>query len=378
MDIRLHDFFESSGAVRLALWNGGVAGLEEYEHRFRRAGLPLFIEDRSAREDVWTRAAPLLALVFIGEMLGAIQLSWSLPANVGAALGGLAILLGAFGLLNLLRGRRFWSLPEHVGNLELALFLFVPAALPLIFGGQLGSAALTLAGNALLLALTYAVIAGGLVWIVRWAGMRLVGQLNVAVAVLSKAVPLLLVFALVLFINTEMWQVFSQMPDAFLVLVGLLLVGAGSLFVTFRLPREVRELEREAGDGPELERRERFNVALVLFVSQALQTLVVSLAVMGFFIVLGSLAIGAPIRESWEVADGSLILAFDLFGERIEITEALLRVSAGIGAFAGLYYSIAVLTDSTYREEFLDELTEEMRASFTVRTEYRAAREGAS
>ena len=151
---------------------------------------------------------------------------------MGAALGGLAILLGAFGLLNLLRGRRFWSLPEHVGNLELALFLFVPAALPLIFGGQLGSAALTLAGNALLLALTYAVIAGGLVWIVRWAGMRLVGQLNVAVAVLSKAVPLLLVFALVLFINTEMWQVFSQMPDAFLVLVGLLLVGAGSLFVT--------------------------------------------------------------------------------------------------------------------------------------------------
>ena len=53
-----------------------------------------------------------------------------------------------------------------------------------------------------------------------------------------------------------------------------------------------------------------------------------------------------------------VILAFDLFGERIEITEALLRVSAGIGAFAGLYYSIAVLTDSTYREEFLDELTE--------------------
>ena len=41
---------------------------------------------------------------------------------------------------HLLRGRRFWSLPEHVGNLELALFLFVPAALPLIFGGQWQSA----------------------------------------------------------------------------------------------------------------------------------------------------------------------------------------------------------------------------------------------
>jgi small neutral amino acid transporter SnatA (MarC family) len=351
-----------------------VTDLDALESRFRRDGLPLFIEDRSAREDVWTRAAPVLALVFIGEMLGAGQLDWPLSANVAAALGGLAILLGAFGILNLARGRRFWSLPEHVGNLELAVFLVVPAALPLIFGGQVGSAAATLGANALILVLAYAAIAGGLIWIVRWAGMRLVGQLDAAVTVLSKAVPLLLVFALVLFINTEMWQVFSRMPDAFLALVAALLVGAGSLFVIVRLPREVKKLEDDAGDGPALERRERFNVGLVLFVSQALQTLVVSLAVAGFFVVLGALAVGPSIRESWEVAEGSVVFGFALFGERIEITEALLRVAGGIGAFAGLYYAIAVLTDSTYREEFLDELTDEMRDSFAARAGYRAAR----
>ena len=83
-----------------------MAELADYERRFRRAGLPLFIEDYSAREDVWTRAAPLLALVLIGELLGAIQLDWSLGANVAAGVGGLAILVGAFGLLNLLRGGR--------------------------------------------------------------------------------------------------------------------------------------------------------------------------------------------------------------------------------------------------------------------------------
>ena len=351
-----------------------MTDLDALERRFRRDGLPLFVEDRSAREDVWTRAAPLLALVFIAEMFGAIQLDWPLLANIAAALGGLAILLGAFGLVNLVRGRRFWSLPDHVGNLELALFLVLPAALPLIFGEQLGSAAVTLAANGLILLLAYAVIAGGLVWILRWAGTRLVAQLDAAVTVLSKAVPLLLVFALVLFINTEMWQVFSRMPDLFLALVAGLLVGAGSLFVIVRLPREVKELEDDAGDGPALERRERFNVALVLFVGQALQTIVVSLAVTAFFVVLGALAVGPSIRESWEVAEGSVVLGFGLLGERIEITEALLRVSGGIGAFAGLYYAIAVLTDSTYREEFLDELTEEMRDSFAARAEYRAAR----
>ena len=67
--------------------------LAEYEHRFRRAGLPLLIEGYSASTDVFNRAVPLLGLVFLAEMLGAIQLDWSLLGNVAAALGGLAILL---------------------------------------------------------------------------------------------------------------------------------------------------------------------------------------------------------------------------------------------------------------------------------------------
>ena len=43
-----------------------------------------------------------------------------------------------------------------------------------------------------------------------------------------------------------------------------------------------------------------------------------------------------------------MLLTLPIFGEEIEVTEALLRVSGGIAAFAGLYYAIAVLTDSTY------------------------------
>lgn len=352
----------------------GVSDLAAYERRFRSAGLPLFIAGTTARQDVWTRAAPLLAVVFVGETLGAIQLDWPLLANLGALAGGLAILVGAFGVLNIARGRPFWSLPQDVGNAELAAFVLVPAALPLIFGGQVGSAVVTAGANLLLLALAYAVIAYGLLAILRWATVRLVAQLGAAVGVLSRAVPLLLVFALVLFINTEMWQVFSEMPDAFLALVGALFVVAGSVFVLVRLPREVRQLEREAGAGPPLERRERANVGLVLFVSQGLQILVVSVAIAGFFVVFGSLAIGPVVREAWAVHEGSAILSFTLFGEHIEVTEALLRVSGGIGAFSGLYYAIAVLTDSTYREEFLAELTAEMHSTFAARAEYRTLR----
>ncbi|HYN50308.1 MAG TPA: hypothetical protein VES62_05230, partial [Thermoleophilaceae bacterium] len=244
-----------------------MAELAEYERRFRRAGLPLFIEDYSAREDVWTRAAPVLALVLIGELLGATQLEWSLQANLGAGVGGLVILVGAFGLLNRLRRRPFLSLPEHVGPTELAGFVVVPAALPLIFGGQWGSALVTAGANLVLLALAYVVIRYGVVSILRWTGPRLVDQLDASVSVLSRAVPLLLVFALVLFINTEMWQVFSTMPRAFLACVGALFVLVGTVFVGVQLPREVRELEEGAGsEGPPLEKRQRFNVGLVMFV----------------------------------------------------------------------------------------------------------------
>jgi hypothetical protein len=196
------------------------------------------------------------------------------------------------------------------------------------------------------------------------------------VSVLSRAVPLLLVFALVLFINTEMWQVFSTMPGSFLACVGGLFVLVGTVFVAVQLPREVRRLEEGVGRaGPPLEKRERFNVGLVMFVSQALQILLVSFAVAIFFVVLGALAVGPEVREAWGVARENVVLSLSLFGERIEITDALLRVSGGIAAFAGLYYAIAVLTDSTYREEFRDELTDEMAGSFSARAEYLRLRE---
>src|SRR4051812_11999565 len=152
--------------------------LAVYERRFRSAGLPLFIEDYSAQEDVFTRAAPFLTLVFLGEMLGAVQLDWSIWANIAAALGGLLVLLLAFGLVNRLRTRPFWGFPEEVGRVELGAFVLLPAMLPLIFGGQLGSALATALGNALLLLVVYAVVGYGLLSIVRWASGRLLTQLR--------------------------------------------------------------------------------------------------------------------------------------------------------------------------------------------------------
>jgi hypothetical protein len=199
---------------------------------------------------------------------------------------------------------------------------------------------------------------------------------------LARAVPLLLIFALLAFVNTEMWQVFSTVPDSGLVEIGLLFLLLGTAFLVARLPREVRELEGEVGaDQAPLSTRQRRNVGLVLFVSQAVQVLTVALLVAVFFTAFGAIAINSEVRELWIGPDEDVLIRLSLFGDSIQITAELLKVSGGLAAFSGLYFAIAMLTDATYREEFLEELTAELRAVFRERADYlrlRAAAEPAA
>jgi hypothetical protein len=345
--------------------------LREYERAFRRAGLPLFIAERSAATDIFNRAAPLIAFVFMAEVLGALNLDWSPWANVAAVAVALGLFLGGVALLNRSRGRRAIAIPEDVGGVELAAFVLVPAALPLIFGGQWVSALVTAAGNLLLLALIYAVVGLGLASILRWTLGRLVGQLRASLELFARAVPLLMIFSVVLFLTNEVWQVFTTVEPAALAILTGLFVFLGTSFLVARLPREVRALEREAdAEAAPLDRRELLNVGLVMFVSQALQVLFVSLAIGAFFVALGVLAVDPAITEDWTGSAPNALLEFDLFGHDAILSEELLRVAGTIAAFTGLYFAISMLTDDVYRREFLEELTAEMRESFCERAEY--------
>lgn len=375
-----HFLVSAAGSLRLVAKHDDPVQeeLAQYERTFRRRGLPLFIEDYSAASDVFNRAAPLLVLVFVAEMIGAIELSWPFLLNVAAALGGLAILVTAFGILNRVLGRGFWTLPDRLGPPELAAFVFIPALLPLIFGGQFRQVFGIIIGNALLLGLIYLVVGYGLLPTLFWALTRVADELAGSLARLVRALPLLLVFSLVLFLNAEMWQVFSSMPDEFVWIVGGLFVGLGGLFLILRLPGQVKELETEVrGDAPPLSRRQRMNVGLTLVVSQALQVFVVSVGVGAFFVAFGVLAVGSTVREAWEVTNGEQWLQLELFGHEMVITEALLRVSAGMAAITGLYYAISILTDAVYRDEFMEGVTAEMREVFQDRARYLELRKAA-
>jgi hypothetical protein len=343
--------------------------LAAYERRFRRAGLPMLVEDRSAREDVWTRASPVLALVLIAEVLLAGNLDWPLWANALVLVGAVAALGAAVAAVNRLRRRPALARPEDVGGVELGAFVAIGGVLQLI-GGQTTSAWVVCAANLALLLMLYVWIAYGLASILRFTGRRIGEQLAAALDLLARAIPLLLLFSVVLFINTEMWQVFASMSTATVVATGLLLVVVGSIFLGVRLPREVEQIEREVAAGPPLERRQRINVGLVLFVSQALQIVLVAVAVAAFFVAFGALVISADVIDAWTGSEGRQILAVHVAGVDVRLTVELVRVSAGIAALSGLYYSVAVLTDSTYREEFLEELTGGLRDVFADRARY--------
>ena len=89
--------------------------------------MPTFIRGYSARQ-AFAKALPLLTLVFVLEILNALNLAFGFWANVGFLAGGIAIALGMIGLLNVARGQRS-SRPRHVGPVEMVVFIVVPAVL---------------------------------------------------------------------------------------------------------------------------------------------------------------------------------------------------------------------------------------------------------
>ena len=218
---------------------------------------------------------------------------------------------------------------------------------------------------------TYVVVGFGVISIVRWAAVRLFAQLASSVTVLVRAVPLLLFFSLVTFFTAEIWQSFTTGGLATYWTAISMFVVLGMVFLSVRLPTIVRDVQVDSdiGDVP-LRRRERLNLAAVALISQALQVLFVSAAVWLFYVVLGALLVSADVRADWLTHGDDVIWNISWFGERVQVTEELLRVATGVAAFAGLYYSVTILTDAAYRDQFVDNLSQELRDTFARRSEY--------
>ena len=220
--------------------------IERTEHWFVGRGIPHLIADYRATEDVFTRVLPALTLIFLLEVLGAGNLEWPWYLNVAALVAGGALAVGAWAAINRLRGRRWSQRPDDVGVPELAAFVAIPAALPLIFGGQVGSALVTVVANLVLLAGIYLVASYGLVPLTRWALGQTLRQVGTVLGLFGRALPLLLLFSVALFINAEVWQVAASLAGPLFWATVAFIVAVGLVFLLVRLPGEVHRLGDEA------------------------------------------------------------------------------------------------------------------------------------
>ena len=80
----------------------------------------------------------------------------------------------------------------------------------------------------------------------------------------------------------------------------------------------------------------------------------------------------APTTESWIDRDANVLWSPTLGGRQLVLTEELLRGrAASSSAFTALYFTVYLVTDPTYREQFRDDVALDLRQAIAVRTAYR-------
>ena len=371
------------------------------ERWFVRRGLPHAIEDYTATGDVFTRATPVLGAVFFLELFGSFDDRFQGWRQAAAFAGGLAIMVGAVMFVNRLRGRRPLQQPDDVGPIELALFVLVPALLPVLFSDEPGTRFIAIVViNLVVLAVVYLMTSYGLLPMVLFGARQLrqrFGQLGQLVA---RGLPLLLLFTTFVFLNAEMWQVASDFAPVYygIVLGFLVLTAVG--FVALRAPREVANLSRFAAwrdvvdcasrtdapiahraptdaaspvDTPPLDRSDRANLALLVIIAQMVQVVLVAAVIGAVYVGFGLLAVRRSTIEQWTTAVVDPLATFDLAGSEIIVTWEHFAVAGFIAVFSALQFAVAMLTDAAYRDEFYDDVTGEIREVLAVRALYHDA-----
>ena len=363
----------------------------EVERWFIGRGVPHFIEGYRATTSVWTRAFPALLLWWL---IG-LAAEFGIADGLGAAtvVGGGAVVVGLWALTNRYRRRPLFALPDHLGTAELALFVVSPAALSFTLERRVAGAAASLAVGLVVLAAVYVTTSYGLVAITRFVLSQLGDQLRLLASLSSRALPLLLLITFSVFFGAESWQMSSRLVGVSQVATLGLFVLLGGLFLAARAPGVVRSIESfdtwdavrpllldtpaalfdlPEGDPaePALTRGQRTNIIVTGLTRQAVQITLVASTVFAFFVVLGIVAVHPETVEAWLAAKPHVLATASLGESTFAITEELLRVSGFIAAFSGLAFTVYLVTDQTYREEFRSDVSGELRQVFAVRLAY--------
>jgi hypothetical protein len=364
------------------------------ERWFVRRGLPHFVYRFRSSRDVWVAVVPVVLLLFVIEIaVLAPNEDYPILGSIAAVVGGVAALLALWAVVNRLRGRHWLARPDRIGPVEVLVFVFGPALIPLAFGGQWRSAVVTAAINLAVLVLAYLERRYAVVSLAVWTLRHLGDRLRTVSGVIVRALPLLLIVVVLIFFTVETWQLAHDLRWPVL-LIGLsIFVGLAISFAVIRAPEQIGEVEadvdarhlrelvtgtpaeplvksRRGRTAPPLSPSERRNVRMVVVVSELTLVTIVSGAMFLFLIVVGLIVLPLSLQDTWIGAPPTVWFSFDLFGERLGMTVETVKVAGFVAAFAALQFTVSLLSDRAYLDEFLGDLRESLRCSLAVRVVY--------
>jgi hypothetical protein len=285
---------------------------------------------------------------------------------------------------------------------RLALVAAAAAGLGAAAGTAVGLAAQRLdpglfvgAQTAIVVLLLYALTTLRAWSVARWALRRTLRSLGQLFPLVTRALPLLLLFVTFLFINAEVWQVAASLNGSVMWLTVALFTAITVGFLLVRLPEELDVFDDEldnaavlsgcrgtplepwarehlAADGglqagdDRLAGLQKANLVLVLLIVQIVQVLLLALAVFVFFVAFGLLVMDADTIRSWTGESVHALPSLD------RANTELLKVSVFLAAFSGLYFTVYAVTDEVYRKQFFTSIIRELERSVCARAAYRA------
>ncbi len=387
---------------RRSLALASVDPIRRTETWFSRNGFPQFVDGYNSAEHIWTRALPAMAVVATLQLVSALSYALTSGTRLVPVLLLVvpALVLVAWGFWSKYR-RGYWFAPaDRVGWPVLVGFLAVGVVAELVQIGQrvdgevvdwlsvLGA----LVVQALLLGIIYVFTRLAVLAMIGWAVRQTIRSAGDLYVVATKALPLLLIVLIVLFINTEVWQVASSLDSpvlwascGLLLLLGVLVTverthdqiatlqqDGPALEVREacrRTPLEDRVQEMEEFVGPALGRPQRRNMLISALATQVIQAALIGTLVWLFFIVFGMLAITLPVQSAW-VGDLGTADVFYTMGDDHVLSRALIRVSTFLGAFAAFYTTIYASSDPVYRASFTEDAGASLQKAVDVRRAY--------
>ncbi len=375
------------------------------ESWFVRRGLPYFIEDRKATDDVFSAALPLLLGYFVIDLMIVLSLRLTIWQRVGGAALGIALLAGLYMLRNLAKGERAFSLPRRISWIEFGGFVLIPPVVDFATRRKPKVALLDL-GADLVAVLLICLVASAVFPLARWAFRRTFQELGEVFDLAARALPLLFLFNSFLFISKDVWEFSGEMSRHRLWgVVGLFAVFT-VIFLFYRLPDEVRRVAAQDDRTTILEacrmtpmetvvdrvvlhegalpltRAQRLNVLLVLFIGQILQVLLLGVLVFVFFLGFGKAALSSELINGWTGKPDGTNPQATVFGYKLQdylhfsVDERLWQVSLFLAAVSAFFFAISSLTDEAYKAQFYDRMNRELETAIQVRRVYLALYEG--